>query len=347
MDRRYQVFISSTFTDLKDERQEVIQVLLEMDCFPAGMEMFPAANHDQWTLIKDVILKSDYYLVIVGGRYGSTTEEDISYTEKEYDFAVDNKIPVIGFVHADPDNIPIGRSEASPGARRKLDSFRAKVMSRMVKSYTSPSDLGSAVSRALNPLMRNHPRPGWVRGDFAMTPEVRAEIAELKAHIANLEKERIVDISVSEDHMGIDTSFAHGQDEIELRGEFFSSVFTGFTDFKTGISIAYTWDRIIEVLGPAMITEASEDQLRMMINNLLLQDALRLNPDWNDPDEKNASISAESWGTIIVQLRALGLIRIGDKRRAPSDLSAYWSLTPAGDQYLVNLRAIKRPTLEV
>src|SRR5687768_12828918 len=87
MERRYQVFVSSTYTDLIEERREVIQALLELDCLPAGMELFPAANEDQWTLIKEVIDRTDYYVVIVGGRYGSTTPEGISYTEQEYEYA--------------------------------------------------------------------------------------------------------------------------------------------------------------------------------------------------------------------------------------------------------------------
>jgi hypothetical protein len=47
-EKRYQVFVSSTFQDLQEERQEVIQALLELDCIPSGMELFPAANEDQW-----------------------------------------------------------------------------------------------------------------------------------------------------------------------------------------------------------------------------------------------------------------------------------------------------------
>jgi hypothetical protein len=68
MEKRYQVFVSSTFTDLKDERGAVMQALLELDCIPAGMELFPASTDDQWTLIQRVIDDCDYYLVIVGGR---------------------------------------------------------------------------------------------------------------------------------------------------------------------------------------------------------------------------------------------------------------------------------------
>ena len=57
MDTRYQVFVSSTFRDLQSERREVMQALLEMNCFPAGMELFPATDDDAWTLIKSMGLR--------------------------------------------------------------------------------------------------------------------------------------------------------------------------------------------------------------------------------------------------------------------------------------------------
>jgi hypothetical protein len=68
MEKRYQVFISSTYLDLKDERQAVMQALLAQKCIPAGMELFPAADEGQWALIRRVIQDCDYYLVIIGGR---------------------------------------------------------------------------------------------------------------------------------------------------------------------------------------------------------------------------------------------------------------------------------------
>ncbi len=52
--------------------------------------------------LKEVIDSCDYYVVIVGGRYGSVTVEGVSFTEKEYDHAVEEGLPVLGFVHADP-----------------------------------------------------------------------------------------------------------------------------------------------------------------------------------------------------------------------------------------------------
>ena len=43
-EKRYQVFVSSTYEDLQEERREVMQALLELDCIPAGMELFPAVG---------------------------------------------------------------------------------------------------------------------------------------------------------------------------------------------------------------------------------------------------------------------------------------------------------------
>ena len=68
---RYQIFVSSTFQDLEEERKAILNAILKLNQFPAGMEIFPAANDTAWELIKKVIEDSDYYVLVIGGRYGS------------------------------------------------------------------------------------------------------------------------------------------------------------------------------------------------------------------------------------------------------------------------------------
>jgi hypothetical protein len=71
-----------------------MQALLELNCMPAGMELFPAANEEQWSWIKRVIDESDYYVVVLAGRYGSiATSTSLSYTEMEYRYALETKKP--------------------------------------------------------------------------------------------------------------------------------------------------------------------------------------------------------------------------------------------------------------
>jgi hypothetical protein len=118
-DKRYQVSVSSTYLDLKEERHAVIMALLQLNAIPSGMELFPAADEDAWTLIKSVIDDCDYYLLVVGGKYGSVDPvEDISYTEKEYDYAIECGKPVMAFLHGDPDSIPVGKAEKSEEAQQ-------------------------------------------------------------------------------------------------------------------------------------------------------------------------------------------------------------------------------------
>lgn len=175
MDKRYQVFVSSTYTDLHDERAEVMQALLELDCMPAGMELFPAANEEQWNWIKRVIDESDYYIVIIGGRYGTIFESTgLSYTEMEYRHAVEVGKPVIGFLHENPAKIEAGRTEASPQAKEKLEKFRKFVEQRLCKYYSTPTDLGAKVSRSLTQLIKHYPAVGWVRANAVREDSLQA-----------------------------------------------------------------------------------------------------------------------------------------------------------------------------
>jgi hypothetical protein len=177
--KRYQVFVSSTFRDLQEERQEIIHALLELDCIPSGMELFPAANEDQWTLIQGVIDDCDYYLVVLGGRYGSIGDDGRSYTEKEYRYALEKRKPVMAFLHKEPDKLPFDRTEPDPELRRKLNEFRAFLQERMCKYWTSPAELGSVMSRSLIQMIKSHPSVGWIRGDQVLN--VEATNRELKA----------------------------------------------------------------------------------------------------------------------------------------------------------------------
>ena len=98
MDKKYQIFVSSTFVDLKEERQAVLSAVQVVGDIPSGMELFPATDEEQFNFIKRIIDNSDYYVLIVAGRYGSVASDGVSYTEKEYDYAVKKNIPVNGEV---------------------------------------------------------------------------------------------------------------------------------------------------------------------------------------------------------------------------------------------------------
>ena len=187
MDKRFQVFVSSTYADLKEERQKVIQTVMELDCIPAGMELFPAADEEQWKFIQRIIDDCDYYILIIGGRYGSVAEEGVSYTEKEYDYAMSIGIKVLAFVHDKPETIPLGKSDTDLQARTRLENFRNKVTkNRLVKMWNKASELPGLVALSLSKTMKIYPAVGWVRASNVVSGELISDLNELRKENAQL-----------------------------------------------------------------------------------------------------------------------------------------------------------------
>lgn len=165
MNKKYQVFVSSTYEDLKDERTAVISSLLDMDCIPVGMEQFPASPLSQWEYIKKMIDMSDYYLLIVAGRYGSLDpDESVSYTEKEYNYAANKNIPILSFLHNDIGKL---QSEKVDSDRTQINKFREKIKAekRLVDFYSSIDELKFKIAKAMPKIISYSPAIGWVRAD--------------------------------------------------------------------------------------------------------------------------------------------------------------------------------------
>jgi hypothetical protein len=187
MERRYQVFVSSTYEDLEEERREVIQALLAMGCIPAGMELFPATDDDQWTLIKREIDQSDYYIMISAGKYGSVhPTENKSFTQMEYEYAVSKGKPVIAFLHKDPGKLAVDKIEVDADRRQELEAFRGLAMSRHCKMWDSCDSLAKAVYQSIHSVMREKPSPGWVRATGVYD---ESEMLALKNRHLQLENE--------------------------------------------------------------------------------------------------------------------------------------------------------------
>lgn len=170
MERKYQVFISSTYEDLKTERQAAISCLLDMNCIPVGMEQFPASSLSQWEYIKKMIDMSDYYLLIVAGKYGSIDpEENISYTEKEYRYAIHKKMPILAFLHENIDLLPVIKVGATDEERERVKNFHntVKKAGRLVDFYSNEDELKYKIAMAITKITNDTPMPGWVRADQA------------------------------------------------------------------------------------------------------------------------------------------------------------------------------------
>ena len=345
MDKRYQVFISSTYADLQEERQEVMQALLELDCIPAGMELFPAASDDQWTLIKKVIDDCDYYMVILAGRYGSIGPDGQSYTEMEYRYALETSKPIIGFIHRTPGALAASRCESTDEGKAKLIAFGALVQKKMCRFWENPADLGSQVSRSLIKLIKSNPGIGWVRGDLVPDESATEEMLLLRRKIEELQIElQATRISGPEGT----SSLAQGEDPFEINFGFIASRDQWAHNGRGYRStVVVDWDEIFSAVSPLMINEATERDLVNALNKLAVAFAysnLQNSTEFKNLRLMDFEVDSDDFQTIKIQLRALGLITKSTKGRSVKDTATYWTLTPFGDNVMTRLRAIPRPS---
>ncbi len=165
--RQYQVFVSSTYEDLKEARLAVTQALLKTQrCIPAGMELFSASDDPAWDVIERALAYTDYLVLILGNRAGSLVQDQrITFTQKEYQYARDHKIPVLAFLSSTEVLIRPDQQESAE-QRDALEAFKKTVRTdKTVETWTKPEELAGKVTAALQKAYNDSPRPGWVRGE--------------------------------------------------------------------------------------------------------------------------------------------------------------------------------------
>lgn len=333
MNKRYQVFISSTYADLKEERAKVIQTIMELDCIPAGMEIFPAIDEEQFEFIKKVIDDCDYYLLIIGGRYGSLSEEGISYTEMEYDYAIKKKIKIVAFIHSNPDNIPLGKSEKDSELRQKLQEFKNKVATnRLVKFWSNTDELPGLVALSLSKTIKTYPAIGWIRANETTNPELYVELNDLRKENQELKDgidlNKVTDLSLE--------NLADYNDVIEVSGmyRFYHSSNKRYIerDWKTTIS----WKQIFSSISPYLLDKPNNFKAKELLSKVIYE----INHD--TINKGTAELIDQDFQTIKIQLKVLGLIDLTYTKTNAGGMDLFWSITERGERLMLELRSVKK-----
>lgn len=318
MEKRYQVFVSSTYADLKEERQHVMQTLMEMDCIPAGMELFPAADEEQLNFIKKIIDDSDYYLLIIGGRYGTTTSEGISYTEKEYNYALEKDLKVIALVHKNPEELAVNKTDNDPTAAQKLRDFTDRVKTgRLVKFWSSPDQLPGMVALSLAKTIKTYPAIGWVRANIASSSEQIKEVNDLRRRNDQL-SEKISELS---DRNSADLSeMASMDDEFEL-------IYSDMGDGGSRRVYKTTWRNLFSTIGPYILSTPDDAQVKSKITEII--------DNYVGGKGYVVWISDNAFETIKIQYMAYGVIAMGDS------VDNYWVITEYGKKIMLESRIVR------
>jgi len=336
MDKRYPVFVSSTYADLKEERQKVIRTVTEMDCIPAGMELFPAADEEQFQFIKRVIDDCDYYLLIIGGRYGSIDETGISYTEKEYEYAVSTGLKVIALIHENPDAIPLGKSEKDPVLRQRLEAFKQKASTnRLVKFWKSADELPGLVALSLANTIKMSPAVGWIRANKAASEDLLTEINGLRKENARFRddnNELQMELAKFSSRPALE-NLAGLLDEFKLFG-----TYTSKWRNESGLSWEVTtkWEYIFATVAPYMAAVPNDRAVKTILTEAAFLKAQK--------DGHSAYLDDQLFRTVALQLQALNLVNINYQQATNGTMGLFWSLTPYGERIMLELRSVRKET---
>lgn len=210
MEKKLQVFVSSTYTDLIEERQAAVEAILDAGHIPAGMELFKAGNRSQLNTIYKWIDESDVYMIILGGRYGTIEPESgKSYTQLEYEYAMGKGIPIFSvvlsqkFLESKITSLGLGNVVESTSS---YASFKELIMSKIIREVNDCKDIKLTILTTLNEFINEYEFQGWIRGDkknemsqlLKENNKVQEQIQKLQEHSITKNKNQVEDYSLNQ-----------------------------------------------------------------------------------------------------------------------------------------------------
>jgi hypothetical protein len=325
MDKKYQVFVSSTYTDLIDERQAALRAVVTLGHIATGMEGFVASDQAQFEYIKRIIDQCDYYVLIIAGRYGSLHHSGVSFTEMEYDYAVSKGITVLAFLHKNTSTLPSGKVDSDPAMVAQLGAFVARVkQDRMVSFWQDQGELQLAITASLSQAIHDFPGIGWVRGNAAASEDILTQLNHV----------RITLEQTQQDNEFLRNQFRPHVDNIApLTGNYLIEYYY----FPKGsgrrnASIILSWDTIFTVIGPSFYSPKQQTTMDYALKQYIrAKDGITGEP----------YIAMTYLDQIKIQLAAYGFLDIYSAETTQGGMGEFIRLTEYGKKALVELMAIR------
>lgn len=265
--------------------------------------------------------------MIIGGKYGSLSEDGVSYTEKEYDYALEKKIKVIALIHGNPDSIPLGKSEKDNILRQKLDDFKQRVKTgRLVKFWSTTEDLAGLVALSLSKTIKTYPAIGWVRGNTISNVEALEELNQQRKLNDEL-KQELEKIKETLNTEPVFDNLADLNQEFIVNGKN-SGKYSSKWEIKT------TWKEIFYLISPYLLENPIDSVVKEKLTRELFKKV--------DSQGYAPSINSEKYETIKIQFKLLKLIDIEYSKATNGQMGLFWSLTKLGEQLMYDLRGVKK-----
>ena len=319
MSKKYFVYISSSFDDLKTERRELIKIVTELGAVPITMEGFDFDEEHGQGLVKKAIFESDYFINLTAYKCGQMLGKSFSL-EFELTWAERFNVPVFSFIIDEQARWKASKKEKDTSAAKVLEVFKNKLRELPHATWTTSADLYQKIYINLTRVMNLNPGQGWIRGDQAVSPATANELSRLISENNELRKNCNIE--------GKAESGKHLQNEMRHCIKILAAN-------KISLSFWYTpgenWEntkvfrhlKLFKLLVPELSTPKNTSEITRFLGNIL-------NPDLNKTVRKDNPTPTNTIKKIMADFSILKLAKSIKEGKNGSGDDGAWEITDYG-----------------
>jgi len=331
IDKRYHVFISTTEADMHAERVVLSQTLVSQGFFSWGLEQrTPLTTAFARRQIDDC----DYFILMLGSRYGELSASGVSYMHLEYIYAVTKQKPILVLMYEAPEGRAEEFQDKTQEGKLKFLDFRRQLQRErdMVMTFRDLRDLEIAIRHTMPQFLNRYPAQGWIRPNQQQVQQLQDENEQLRQKLTQLEQQQPRVTSAPQ--RVADLPQVQGHEEIAFDYKVHAYQDGNFRELRPQRQM--TWNDLLMVIGPGFSPAMPEDSFAKILNDYLNSTALA--------DVRDVMPRAHAVARCQVNIRALHMIKTQFKNNAwivpvgrDDRQRVLWELSPAGERQLSRL----------
>lgn len=331
IDKRYHVFISTTEADMHAERVVLSQTLVSQGFFSWGLEQrTPLTTAFARRQIDDC----DYFILMLGSRYGELSASGVSYMHLEYIYAVTKQKPILVLMYEAPESRADEFQDQNPESKLKFLDFRRQLQRErdMVMTFRDLRDLEVAIRHTMPQFLTRYLAQGWIRPNQQQVQQLQDENEQLRQKLIQLEQQQPRPSSTAQRPM--DLPQVQGHEEIAFDYKVHAYQDGNFRELRPQRQLS--WNDLLMVIGPGFSPAMPEDSFAKILNDYLNSTALA--------DVRDVMPRAHAVARCQINIRALHMIKTQFKNNTwivpvgrDDRQRVLWELSAVGERQLSRL----------
>jgi hypothetical protein len=313
------MFIGSTLDDLKNERQELPRIIMELGHIPVMPDCLDMTEKNAGQLVKKTIEECDYFIALVAHRY-SAKGEKTSALEHQCNIAIKKGIPVIALIIDEKARWKAAKKEQEPALIKKLEDFKKKLHGCRHISWLNSSDLCLKTQSLLIQEININPRTGWVKADLAASPAVANEISRLS--VENEQLRHQVKIESGEIVTKLREQLKHAIKVLALNKITLSFYYASGENWENTRQFRYL--RIFKLLVPELALGKTTAEISRFLGTVL-------NPDLEKTVRKDYPTPSNTIKKIMADFSLLKLVKCINETEGSGE-DEIWEITEYGKE---------------